>query len=90
MFFFSFKPDNIVENIKTVSFAGLVTQIDTGRGFKVKLEGNSNLYVLSGACNDTLCLAEVIQLGDSLIKDFDKPIIILKSKNRKTIRFLLK
>jgi hypothetical protein len=79
---FPYKSANLVENIRDLSFSGQVEQVDQGRGLKVKLRGDSKIYVMDGTCNDSLCLAEVVTLGDSLIKNASSPVVVLKSKSQ--------
>src|SRR5689334_19168373 len=72
-------PDPRLARTVASEFSGIVDFIDQGRGLKIGLRGDSVRYMMSGACNDTACLGEVVQFGDSLSKDKRSIVIRLKS-----------
>ena len=70
---------NIVENISPLFLDGEVELISLNRGLKIKFKGDKNFYYMSGYCEDTLCLSDAVQIGDSIKKDKSSKIIYLKS-----------
>lgn len=50
-----------------LGFCGRIQGVDRGRGLHVNLRGERQWNNLSGTCNSTACLIDVVAIGDSLV-----------------------
>ena len=68
-FFASKKETALIEDdIYPIGFSDEVETILTNRGFNVKLKNEFKFFNLSGTCNDTACLAQILPGETAFLK----------------------
>lgn len=72
-----------IEEIYPIAFSGKVIGVGQRRGLEVEFENLPKIYILSGFCNDSICLSQRLEIGDSLFKEANSNILIHKSARLK-------